>query len=193
MATLDIVVLILLLVSVIIGASRGLVYELFSLSGWLAAFFIARLLTPDVEPLVRGFLMNLPDPIVSMLAFIATFTVLVFAWGLLGNLARKLIDASGLRPVDRVMGGLFGMLRASVLVAVAGLVVMSTSLQEGAWWTQSHTARWTQAILPHALPMLQDMPDAAAHVPSLIQQGVLDMVPALTQRDSHLTPIPAKP
>ena len=48
MAVLDGVLLGILLVSMLLGAWRGLVFELFSLIGWVAGFFIARLFAPDV-------------------------------------------------------------------------------------------------------------------------------------------------
>ena len=48
MAVLDGVLLGILLVSMLLGAWRGLVFELFSLVGWVAGFFIARLFAPDV-------------------------------------------------------------------------------------------------------------------------------------------------
>ena len=48
MAVFDAVVLGVLVVSMLLGAWRGLVYELLSLVGWVAGFFVARLFAPDV-------------------------------------------------------------------------------------------------------------------------------------------------
>ena len=38
----------ILLLSLVIGAWRGLVHELMSLAGWVAAFFVAQWLAQDV-------------------------------------------------------------------------------------------------------------------------------------------------
>lgn len=135
MATLDAVLLVLCCASLVLGAWRGLVYELFSLVGWIAAFWIARLFAGDVGTWLpmEGF-----DPTVRYAAgFVAVFVLAVFAWGLLSALAKKLIEVVGLRPVDRTLGALFGVLRGLVLMLVVTLVVVNTPLQQQDWWTQS--------------------------------------------------------
>ena len=48
MAVLDGVLLGTVLLSMLLGAWRGLIFELFSLVGWVAGFFVARLFAPDV-------------------------------------------------------------------------------------------------------------------------------------------------
>lgn len=135
MATLDAVLLVLCCASLMLGAWRGLVYELFSLVGWVAAFWIARLFAGDVGAWLpmEGF-----DPTVCYAAgFVGVFVLAVFAWGLLSALAKKLIEVVGLRPVDRTLGALFGVLRGLVLILVVTLVVVNTPLHEQEWWLQS--------------------------------------------------------
>ena len=155
MATLDAVLLVVCCASLMLGAWRGLVYELFSLVGWVAAFWIARLFAGDVGAWlpVDGF-----DPTVRYAAgFVAVFVVAVFAWGLLSALAKKLIEVVGLRPVDRTLGALFGVLRGLGVVLVVTLVVVNTPLHQQDWWVQS----W-------AGPQLADL--ARTLVPSLPQE-----------------------
>ena len=48
MALLDGVFAGVLLLSMVVGAWRGLVYEVLSLAGWVAAFLLAQWLAPDV-------------------------------------------------------------------------------------------------------------------------------------------------
>ena len=47
MATLDWVFLGVLAISLLLGALRGLVYEVLSVLGWIAAFLLAQWLAPD--------------------------------------------------------------------------------------------------------------------------------------------------
>ena len=49
-AWVDIAVVALLLLSVLIGMMRGVVFELLSLAGWVAAYLIARSFTPWLQP-----------------------------------------------------------------------------------------------------------------------------------------------
>lgn len=152
MAILDGVLLGILVVSMLLGAWRGLVFELFSLVGWVAGFFVARLFAQDVADWLPldGF-----DATVQYgLGFVLTFVLAVFVWGLLSALAKKLIEVAGLRPVDRTLGAVFGLLRAAVLILVLGVVVVSTPLQEQVWWTQSQAAPWLTEAVASILPAL---------------------------------------
>lgn len=152
MAVLDGVLLGMLVVSMLLGAWRGLVYELFSLVGWVAGFFVARLFAEDVAALLP---LASFDPTVQYgLGFVLTFVVAVFAWGLLSALAKKLVEAVGLRPVDRTLGAIFGLLRAVVLIVVLAVVVVSTPLQGQSWWTQSVAAPWLTDAVASILPAM---------------------------------------
>ncbi|MDR3005028.1 MAG: CvpA family protein [Acidovorax sp.] len=156
MQTLDAVLLVLCCASLLLGAWRGLVYELFSLVGWIAAFWVARLLASDVGGWLpmEGF-----DPTVRYAAgFVSVFVVAIFGWGLLSALAKKLIEIVGLRPVDRALGAVFGVLRALVLVLVATLVVVNTSLQQQDWWQLSLSGPWLADMVHQLVPALpQDL------------------------------------
>ena len=152
MAVLDGVLLGILLVSMLLGAWRGLVFELFSLVGWVAGFFVARLFAEDVAAWLP---LDSIEPTVQYgIGFVLTFVLAVFAWGLLSALAKKMIDVAGLRPVDRTLGAVFGLLRAAVLMVVLGVVVVSTPLQGQVWWTQSLAAPWLTQAVASILPAL---------------------------------------
>ena len=152
MAVLDGVVLGILVVSMLLGAWRGLVFELFSLVGWVAAFFVARLFAQDVA--ARLPLQGFDSAVQYGVGFVLTFVLSVFVWGLLSALAKKLIEVVGLRPVDRTLGAVFGLLRAVVLVLVLAVVVVSTPLHAQNWWTQSLAAPWLAQAVANILPAL---------------------------------------
>lgn len=152
MAVLDGVVLGILVVSMLLGAWRGLVFELFSLVGWVAAFFVARLFAQDVA--ARLPLQGFDSAVQYGVGFVLTFVLAVFVWGLLSALAKKLIEVVGLRPVDRTLGAVFGLLRAVVLVLVLAVVVVSTPLHAQNWWTQSLAAPWLAQAVANILPAL---------------------------------------
>ena len=48
----DAVLLAVLVISVIVGAIRGFVFELLSLVGWVAAWFAAQWFSPQVAPYI---------------------------------------------------------------------------------------------------------------------------------------------
>ena len=153
-ATLDWVVLAVLLVSVLLGVLRGLVYEVLSVLSWLAAFILAQWLAPDVAAMLS--MGEAGEAIRYAAAFLVVFIATVFAGGLLAWITKKMVEAVGLRPVDRTLGAAFGLVRGILLVLVLAVVVQVTPLKSGEWWTESKTADVATAALRGLQPMLPD-------------------------------------
>lgn len=143
-----------LAVSLALGAWRGLVYEVLSVLGWVASFVLAQWWAPEVA-------MKLPmsgaaEPIRYAAGFVVVFVGAVFAAGLLAWVAKKLIEAIGLRPVDRTLGAAFGLVRGLVLLLAAAVVVDMTPLKSDAWWQESKGAGVLTAALKGLKPVLPE-------------------------------------
>lgn len=152
MAVVDWIFLAVLLGSMLLGAWRGLVYELLSLAGWLVAFAAARYWADNM-----ALWLPLGDMDVSLryaAGFVVVFVAASFAWGLVSWLGKRLIDGVGLRPVDRTLGAVFGLLRGSLLLLVAALVVGYTPLQQADGWQQSLIAPVLGGLLLEWMPVL---------------------------------------
>lgn len=154
MAAIDWILLAVLLLSLLIGAWRGLVYEVLSLLGWIAAFFAAQWFAPDVAALLP--IQSASEPIRYAAAFVLTFIAAVFVAGLLALLVKKLIAAMGLRPVDRTMGAVFGVVRGLVLLLAATVVINMTPLKASLWWQESSGAELLSAVLRGLKPALPE-------------------------------------
>jgi membrane protein required for colicin V production len=151
MAVLDWILLAVLLCSLLLGAWRGLVYEVLSVLGWIAAFVLAQWFAPEVAlKLPMG---NASDPLRYVAAFALIFVLAAFACGLLASLIKQIISAVGLRPVDRVLGTVFGLARGVILILAAGVIICSTPLQRGEWWRESVGAGIVTGVL-HGMKQL---------------------------------------
>jgi len=65
------------------------------------------------------------------------FAVVVAAW-LLGSLLSYLVQRSGLTlGMDRLLGGLFGVVRGAVIVGFAVMLGQAAELQDEDWWRAS--------------------------------------------------------
>lgn len=148
----DWVLLSVLLLSMLVGVWRGLVFEVLSVLGWVAAFFAAQWLAPPVADSLP--LATASPSMRFAVAFVVTFVVAVFAAGLLAALMRKLVSAAGLRPADRALGALFGLVRGVILLLVATVVVGMTPLKSSAWWQASHGAPVLTGVLNGLKPLL---------------------------------------
>ena len=154
MATLDWVFLAVLVVSLALGAWRGLVYEVLSVLGWIAAFVLAQWLAPDAAALLP--MGQVGEAIRYAAGFVLVFIAAAFAAGLLAWLVKKLVEAVGLRPVDRTLGAAFGLVRGVVLLLAAATVILLTPLQSGQWWTESTGAGVSTTVLRGLKPVLPE-------------------------------------
>lgn len=154
MAALDWIVLAVLCASLLLGAVRGLVFEVLSVLGWIVAFVAAQWFAEDVaQHLPMG---QVSASIRFAAGFVLVFIAAAFAAGLLAKLVKTLVQAVGLRPVDRVLGSVFGLLRGLILVLIGAVVVHMTGLHHGAWWQESRSAGVLTDVLHTARPMLPD-------------------------------------
>jgi len=153
-ATLDWIAVALLLVSMLLGLVRGLVFEVISLAGWVVAFVAAQWLAEDL-----GRWLPFGDPAASWryaAGFVLVFVGVAFSVGLLAALTRKLVAAIGLRPVDRILGGVFGVARGAVAMLTVAVVVHLLALSDSAWWHESRSAIVLDAALQGLKPALPD-------------------------------------
>jgi membrane protein required for colicin V production len=136
-----------------LGFWRGLVYEVLSLVGWLAAFVVAQWLAPDVVvwlPMIQG----APESVQYAVAFVVVFVATVFIAGFVSWLIKKLVETVGLRPVDRTLGGVFGLARGVVFLLALTVVVQLTGVSRDAWWATAQGPVWLQVLLTGLKPML---------------------------------------
>jgi membrane protein required for colicin V production len=154
MAALDWVFVAVLAASLLLGAWRGLVYEVLSVFSWIAAFILAQWLAPEAAVLLP--MGGAAEPIRYAAGFVVVFIAVVFAGGLLAWVTKKLVEAVGLRPVDRMLGAAFGLLRGAVLLLALAVVVSMTPLKNGQWWTESMGAGIALAALKGLKPVLPE-------------------------------------
>jgi membrane protein required for colicin V production len=148
----DWVLLLVLALSLLVGAWRGLVFEVLSVLGWVAAFFAAQWLAPLVAPMLP--LATASASIQFAAAFVLSFIAAVFAAGFLATLMRKLVSAAGLRPADRVLGSLFGLVRGVIVLLAATVAIDMTPLKGSAWWQDSAGAPILTSALNALKPVL---------------------------------------
>ncbi len=138
MILLDWIAVVLVVVSMLLGLLRGLVFEVVLLAGWVAAFLCAQWLADDV-----GRWLPFGEPAATWryaAGFVLVFVAVAFSVGLVATLTRKLGTAIGLRPVDRVLGGVFGVARGALALLAVAVVVHLLALNESAWWHESRSA-----------------------------------------------------
>jgi membrane protein required for colicin V production len=152
MTALDWIFVVGLLASVGLGVWRGFVYEVLSVLNWLLAFVLAQWLGADVgRQLPIG---EYSEALRQIVGFVLVFVVSVFLGGLLVWGLPKLIEQAGLRPVDRVLGGVFGLLRGLILLLALTVLVLMTPLKSQVWWREAAGVRLSVEALKVLKPVL---------------------------------------
>lgn len=157
----DWALLLILLISLVIGLWRGLVYEVMSVLAWVAAFVVAQAFAGEVG----GWLpMGGASPGLQTAAgFVLVFVVAAFAGGFVAWLVKKMVESVGLRPIDRVLGAGFGLARGAIILLALTLVVNMTPLVAEQWWQESVGAKMLTLTLYSVKPLLPDV--VAAQLP----------------------------
>lgn len=136
MTTVDYILAAAMLVSVLFGAIRGFLRESVALLGWLVGLWLAWRYAGLIRPYLGGVLegTELQEWVARALLLLA---VVIASW-LIGSLLSWLVQRSGLTlTVDRVLGGMFGLVRGAVIVGFAVMLGQAAALGGEAWWQGS--------------------------------------------------------
>jgi len=145
LALIDIIILVIIGISSLIGVFRGLVKEALSLASWFAAIVAGTLFSAQLADLMVNLINN--ASLRRIAAFAILFIVVIFAGTILSNLVSKLTQAAGLKGADRTLGALFGILRGLIIVLVIVLVGSQFALSRN-WFSDSF-------LVPYALAMIE--------------------------------------
>jgi membrane protein required for colicin V production len=128
----DYIVLFILISSVVISTMRGLVKEILSLVGWVAAFVVANAFGAKLAPMLPSVVPG--EALRLIVAFIALVLGVRILMGLLALAIGALIEATGLSLADRGLGGLFGLGRGIVIVLAGVILCGMTSIPQQDFW-----------------------------------------------------------
>jgi len=154
MTAFDLAVLAVVAFSMLLGWWRGLVYESVSLLSWVAAYFVARLFSPDIVDYVPAEVGTMPAKMAVAFSILFALTLIaggVLAWGM-----NKLVKSAGLTRLDGSLGAAFGLLRGAFLVLVLVLLGGMTSLPGTNAWREALTSGALEGVAIDARGWLPD-------------------------------------
>jgi len=140
----DVLIVLVLLGSTIVGLLRGFVREAVSLVFWVVAIWAAWKFGPIVEPHLGGLLAG-PSVAPWVGRLVILVLVLLVGWVvalLMGYFTRSL----GLGVMDRVIGVLFGIARGMVLVGLMIIGGELLHLNHGEWWNRSKLVPYGETV-----------------------------------------------
>ena len=128
----DWIIVLVLLLSVVQAASSGFFQEAFGIAGLVFGYLIAawqyRHLSEHFAPYISSHWLS------DIAAFLAIFLGVMVLAGVLGKIVRWIVKEAGLNVVDRFLGGVLGLVRGCLLVAI--VLVSMTAFTPTSRWLQ---------------------------------------------------------
>lgn len=160
MSMLDVIVLLVLVLTIVRGLMRGMVDTLFSLAAWVLAFVAGKWGAALAGPMLPG-VMGSPATR-YFLGFAVIFLLVLIVGRLLGYAIASIINAIGLGTIDKVLGGVMGLVKGAVILVGLTLAAGLTSLPRTDFWKQAALSDSLQALAKRTLPLIPA--DVAKHV-----------------------------
>ena len=151
MVSFDIITLIIIGISIIYSVWKGMVREAFSLFALVTAYMLALNFYADCASLIREVITE--ETVANILSFIVLFLAGLLFVALLGRVVKKFLHSTHtISGWDRLLGGLFGMVKGVFLV-----IVCMFPLQ---WFDETY-ARWTEdsMVAPYLEEWVDDFRD----------------------------------
>ena len=130
----DYAIIAVIVLSVVVSFVRGFIRESVSLVVWISAVLISFRLAKTLS--VALIFIKTPS-LRLLIAFFILFVAVLIAGAVITFLLRSIIQKMGLSEMDRLLGGLFGMLRGVLLISILVLLASFTLLTRDVWWTHS--------------------------------------------------------
>jgi len=106
----------LVLVNVVAAAIQGFFSEALTIAGLVVGYLVAAWQYRSVAEWLESFLKN--PWLAEILGFLVIFFAIVLVFGIAARIARWIMKHAGLSGFDRFLGGLLGLLKGGLMVAV---------------------------------------------------------------------------
>lgn len=133
----DWVIVAIIVVSMLLAASQGFVFEAISLAGLVVGYMLAiweyHVVAAWFSPYVKS------QGIADIIGFILILFAVIVIAGILGRVVRWMLKEVGLRWFDRILGAAFGLVRGCLTAAVV-LLGFTTFNPQSSWLEGSQLA-----------------------------------------------------
>jgi membrane protein required for colicin V production len=175
---LDTAILVVIGLSAVLGAIRGMLTEVLSLLVWVAAFGVSAVWGDGLAAEFRA----IETPLFRSLAgYVATFVLVLLVGNLLVWLLRTLVHGAGLSGADRALGFGFGAARGYAVVLAVVMVGSFTPWAQAALWRDAllmplftTPGAWIVATLPQRSELAAWVQETPSSDPAAIPSSFVE-------------------
>ena len=151
----DIVILVILLIAFVRGIINGFFAEVASLVAIIAGVFCAIHFSFYIENFLQGSVLKWSHQTNKIVAFIATFLIVVLTIVFVGKVLTKLADITALGLLNKALGGLFATLKSAVILSV--IFLFFNRFNKTIPFVEEETLYYPiQSIVPTLFPAILD-------------------------------------
>lgn len=118
----------IILISVILACIKGLVREIISLIALIGGFILAVMYYPAIGRRLAEFCRT--DSIADFLGFVILFVGCLLLGAIMAFVVNRFLKAASLQWVDRILGGIFGLLRGWAISSVMVVALVAFPVRE---------------------------------------------------------------
>jgi len=163
MSGFDWIIAAIFLISIVIGVLRGFIREAMSIVSWVVALWLATTYCQSAGEFVAQYV-NIPaNAFRTSAGFALVFIATLFLFSLISFIISKLLVKGAIKGTDRVLGLVFGTVRAAAVVIAVMLVARGMGLDQSEWWKESSllahfepAANYIEPLLPEQLQSSQE-------------------------------------
>jgi membrane protein required for colicin V production len=160
MYLIDVIILIILIFAIVRGFINGLIKEVASLAALILGIWGAIKFSSFTAAKLYDYF-DMAGHYVGIIAFIITFLIIVVLIHFVGILVDKLVTAVSLSFVNRILGIVFGLLKALLIMSVVFVILNTIDSQNhflpGKQIERSKFYRPVSKIAPAIFPIIGDM------------------------------------
>jgi len=112
----DWIICLLVLLNVVLAAMQGFFSEALTMAGLVVGYIVAAWQYRSLAEWMEKFLKN--DWLAEILGFLIIFFAILLLFGIAARIARWVMKTAGLSGFDRFLGGVLGLLKGGLMVAV---------------------------------------------------------------------------
>lgn len=148
---LDVLILLPLLIGLVRGLMRGLISEIIAFVVVILGVLGSRFAAPSVSKcLLQWFLW--PEGVCDIVAYALIFLAIAILLSIAAKLLTRLLRAIHLGWANRLLGGLFGVLKYGIIVLFAVFIMDKTD--EAFHWQENEPVVKTSILYPHAVKVV---------------------------------------
>jgi membrane protein required for colicin V production len=88
------------------------------------------------------------------LAFVVVFVIALITWSLVTIMVKQAVSSVGLGGIDRLLGGVFGIVRGLVILISLTVLISATPADQSETWQNSTAVKMTKAAAHSLKPLL---------------------------------------